>query len=200
MVTNGAALPKTDEGCSCGGVQCKLGFGGGCTYDAASNFITQGDGWEDLEVEVALQHGDDDALGVALRFEDAKNTWLVVLTRDLWAGAKGCDAPSMGSSLVRVLGGEREIVAQSPVTYEQGVPTTLRVRALGPLLTVDLDADGDGVYALQERILVHEVTEPSPHGHGFGLYGYQTGYADPACKGDPCGFQHLTVRVPPPLP
>lgn len=207
---DGQASAITDDGCTCGGFPpggCQFAVytsNGGCGgSEPIDNVVTNGeDGWKDYLLEATFQHSDNDTIGVAFRFKNTGNYYLFIMSHDVAPGPDGCDDDLNGSRLYRIIDSKVTQLVQSPLTYVPGQKGRLRVRVEAKAILVEIDVANDGQW---QTIVSLEDGSQGTLGQGrVGIYAYQSGLADAACNGAPCGFDRVRVltldEAPDPIP
>ena len=184
--STGFAYAKTDARCA-----------SACTWgstDAVNNLIyhDSGDTWEDFVVVAKGRVGDDDTIGVAFRFQNSGQYYLVGMTRDRYPTTTGADNTTSARSFLYELNKSGSTVTvserdSSTTTYTASSTFALRITVSGGDITVDLDSADDGTY---ESLGFLSYTDSSPIGAGtVGMYCFDNGEA--ATNG--CSFDSITV-------
>jgi hypothetical protein len=208
-VVDGRAASLTDDGCDCGFGGCGFGVfiqaGNTCVAsEPVDNLLVNGSpNWEDYTIEVGYHHSDDDAIGVAFRYNNTANYYLFLMTKGVAPSPDACDASYMGSALYRIRQGTVEVLTTSAVAYVPGVAGRIRATVDGETITVHVDVNGDGNFednpATELAVSLQDSSDLALGTGAIALYAYQSGLADPNCGGGaPCGFTDVIVYDGPP--
>ena len=204
QIGSGQASAKTDDGCEDASNQC-CGYGvyfeqnGGICGESepVDNIVSVGsDAWGDVEFLVEYHHSDDDTIGAVFRYQNTANYYMVVFSNGIINDDSGCsDNAGQGGEarlykMQQTFNGNVESItlATSSFSYDVGDPGAFRIRAIGNSLTVELDANKDGVFG--EIMSVTDQQNPLLQG-AIGLYMYQSGLPD--CGDSPCGFTYVRL-------
>ncbi|MBM4355129.1 MAG: hypothetical protein FJ109_15330, partial [Deltaproteobacteria bacterium] len=209
---NGGVIAGRDDSCpQCG---CNFLVQGSSQTDCISsdpmdNHIQNGNVyWQNYVYSVRFRNSDDDSMGVVFRYNDSTTFYLFLLSRDTApAAASGCDEIFSGAALLRVRSNAApEYLAKIPgVTYALNTVHGIEVAVQYNHIIIRFDADGDGAFAADEKIvdLFDVPAKTIPNGR-IGLYAYQNGVQNdgaevpPPCAGKGCWFDDVKVDILPP--
>jgi MYXO-CTERM domain-containing protein len=188
---NGGVCSHKDDGCNCQGGEGSCGFTvfvNGNGSDPYDNHITHSpeESWTDYELSVRFSNADNDTIGVIFRYNNTANFYVVLMTRDRFPGANGCDQfYSPTTQIVKVVDGNRTVLAEKDEAYTQGAEHQMNIVTIGPAMQVFLDG---------ELFLEAEDMEGEPMLEGgIGLLMIQNGSDENACADGGCWFDDILV-------
>ncbi len=202
---NGGVCPKTDDGCNIvencgGGNNCGYNWGvwQNCTAsDPIDNHIQFGSNlWEDYIFSARMKNDDNDTFGFVFRYKNSGQYYLFFLSREYAPTPGGvCPQNIVGSRLFRIHGSEATSLAGSSTTYTQGAIHEVRITVVGGAITIEFDANSNGAFEANEKIISVVDANPLPAGR-VGFYAYDNGAtAESACVNGGCWFDDLEVDV-----
>ncbi|MDP2307764.1 MAG: MopE-related protein [Pseudomonadota bacterium] len=181
-VSGGSVYARTDDG---GGT-----WGSGGALD--NHLVYTAEAWDDFTMGVRLYSGDDDAIGVVFRYQDAGNFYLVVLSAGgfIPSSGTGGELDLSGSRLYVVSEGSASLLASSSMTYTSSRTHDLQIITSGADIDVWFDDDDNGIYDSTD--LMFSASDSTFVGGSVGLYCYQNGNGIPGG----CAFDDVTVSSP----
>ncbi len=202
--SSGRAMAKNDDGCACN-QGCDFGvYTQGSNVciksEPVDNIVVNGSSdWKDYVFETRMRNLDDDTMGVVFRYKNTANYYAVWFSHHTAPSPEqSCDGGFKGARLVSIAAaqgaGKATVVANSPVTYEQGKEHLIRVRVAGSSIQVYFDVNADGVIAGPDEFLFNALDTTHSAG-GIGLFAYQNGSSTSPCNEGGCGFDDVVVRT-----
>lgn len=188
---NGGVTSSKDDGC--GGNDCSCNFAvynGGDQSDPYDNHLTaqspEGVTWSDYDVSVRLRNADNDTIGVLFRYQNTANFYAVLMSRDRFPGADGCDEfVSPMTQIIRVKDGNRQVLAEVGDCYIKNNEHQLNIVAVGASFTVFLDG--------LELVSADDDSAGAFLSGGIGLFMFQNGADENQCGGGGCWFDDVLI-------
>ena len=206
---NGGVCPTTDDGCNVEqctqNSNCGYNWGywkqwGQCIQsDPLDNHLTYGPKtWADYIFSADMRNDDDDTFGFVFRYMNSGQFYLFLVSRDIAPLPNlGCGHNLYGAALYRIEDSDGTVLGTAEgVVYEPGQVHKVRITVQGAHITVEFDADHDGMLSSNEVVFDLDDPDPLPAGQ-VGFYAWDNGAAGGSnvCTDGNCWFDNAEVDV-----